>query len=364
MKIEDQLLEQFSKAGTSEWQKAAAAEINGADAFESLKWRTSDAIALLPYYDSQNLSALDAQKKFHFPDQSSEFHAARSWKNIPHITVANEGDANVIALDHLKNEADGILFSLSSDSINFHKLLDKIEWPHCSVYFNSDRFPIADLQRYLKEKKWEDVALPGAIFQTTSMSMGPTVNNALRQFGYAIKRAHPTDEISSALKWGVDTIQAGQVQGLKAQDVVTQIAFSVSVTSNFLTEISKLKALRILWYQVARAFGLDDYRPENLLLHTRAEVWSHEKFQPHGNLIKSTMASMAAVAGGTDAHTVYAEHENDPLLKRMARNNSILLKDESHFGKVSDPVAGSFAIENMVSELAKSAWKKFQDQIQ
>jgi methylmalonyl-CoA mutase len=50
-------------------------------------------------------------------------------------------------------------------------------------------------------------------------------------------------------------------------------------------------------------------------------------------------------------------------MSRIARNNSILLKDESHLGKVSDPLAGTYAIENMTHTLAQAAWKKFQEQI-
>lgn len=361
MSIDDQLLDQFSKAGKQEWLKAAASEIDGKDALEALQWQAGN-VTFLPYYDSENQNDLRYLEKFHFPNQSSEFHSPRFWQNVPNVSVKDEKTANAIALDHLKNGADGILFTLSSPSINFHTLLDKIEWPHCSLFFIADSFSDESLTKYLYDKKFEREVLSGAVFRN-NISFSEIRVSGLRRQGILVPQASPVTEIAFALTTGANIIHELQQKGFDTRLIVQQIGFSVSVTSSFLTEISKLKALRMVWYQVVRAFGVEDYQPDDLLLHTRSEVWINEKFQPHGNLINSTISSLAAVAGGSNAHTVYAEQENDRLMSRIARNNSILLKDESHVGKVSDPLAGTYAIENMTHELARAAWKKFQEQI-
>jgi methylmalonyl-CoA mutase len=80
-------------------------------------------------------------------------------------------------------------------------------------------------------------------------------------------------------------------------------------------------------------------------------------------MLNSTVASMAAIMGGSHAHSVYAEQEHERMQSRIARNVSYILKEESHLNKVSDPLAGSYIIENMVHDIAKLAWTKFQSAI-
>jgi methylmalonyl-CoA mutase len=43
----------------------------------------------------------------------------------------------------------------------------------------------------------------------------------------------------------------------------------------------------------------------------------------------------------------------------LARNQQLLLKEESHFDKVIDPAAGSYYIENLTVSIAKQAWELF-----
>ena len=45
--------------------------------------------------------------------------------------------------------------------------------------------------------------------------------------------------------------------------------------------------------------------------------------------------------------------------ERIARNQQLLLKEESHFDKVEDPSAGSYFIEELTHSLADAAWKLF-----
>jgi methylmalonyl-CoA mutase len=51
----------------------------------------------------------------------------------------------------------------------------------------------------------------------------------------------------------------------------------------------------------------------------------------------------------------------DDFSERIARNQQLLLKEESHFGKVVDPAAGSYYIENLTAMVADQAWKIFLD---
>ena len=49
------------------------------------------------------------------------------------------------------------------------------------------------------------------------------------------------------------------------------------------------------------------------------------------------------------------------LSARMATNISLILKDESYFDKVIDPIGGSYSIEQLTEQIAQKSWVKFQE---
>jgi len=81
------------------------------------------------------------------------------------------------------------------------------------------------------------------------------------------------------------------------------------------------------------------------------------------NILRSTTESMSAVVAGIDSHIVipfdatYSRPEE--FSERIARNQQLLLKEESHFDKVADPAAGSYYIENLTASMVEEAWKLF-----
>jgi methylmalonyl-CoA mutase len=80
-------------------------------------------------------------------------------------------------------------------------------------------------------------------------------------------------------------------------------------------------------------------------------------------MLRSTTETMSAALGGADSITVLpfdiAGGENSELGQRIARNQQLLLKGESHFDKVNDAAAGSYYIENLTDQLIESSWQLF-----
>ena len=72
---------------------------------------------------------------------------------------------------------------------------------------------------------------------------------------------------------------------------------------------------------------------------------------------------MAAILGGCDVLTVSEEDPNQPMMSRVARNVSNILREESHFSNVADPIAGSFFLEDLTNQLTESAWKRLQKEL-
>jgi methylmalonyl-CoA mutase len=82
----------------------------------------------------------------------------------------------------------------------------------------------------------------------------------------------------------------------------------------------------------------------------------------HTNLLRTTTQAMSAVLAGCDEVYIPAFDENanpSELGKRMARNIQLILKEESHFGKITDAASGSYYIEKLTEGFAEKAWEKF-----
>jgi methylmalonyl-CoA mutase len=89
------------------------------------------------------------------------------------------------------------------------------------------------------------------------------------------------------------------------------------------------------------------------------------KRDPHGNIVRGTIATLAAALGGANAVTVLpysaALGAPDAHARRIARNTQTILIEESNLYRVADPAAGSGAIEALTEALSTKAWALFQD---
>lgn len=353
----------FPGADKTVWSKAASAEINGGDPDETLKWETPDGLRFGPCYDKTDTTQLSFADHLGLNAKSVHSPDARHWFNMPEVFLADEVATNTIAIDHLRHEAEGIVFNVDKKRVYFDRLLNEISWENCSVSFlGNEQFPLADLINYISEKAYSYGKIQGAIYWKEGVILPPALPslNGFRFGGIVIHGDTPVNQISRALSAGVQTIDTFTSEGYRLNEIIRHIAFNLPVGPELLVEVAKLRALRILWYQVVRAYDLQDYAPSDLLLHARSEKWMNEKFQPHGNMLKGTIAAIAALSGGADAITIEPEDSMHTMMSRVARNVSMILREESKFGKVNDPFAGAYGIEVLTDQLARAAWKKFQ----
>lgn len=357
------LFESFPKPKTSDWVKAASGEISGADPFEKLRWTSPDQQEFGPYYAAEDLSKLTYLREFRIKESPVNAQDPRSWANMPEVVVLDEEVANNTALHHLQLEADGILFSTQGKQLNFQKLLKTIEWEHCAVSFTADpSFPVTDLINYISDRSYKYENLQGNLFWRNEVTSPPALpsHNGFRFAGIKIAPSTPVEEISEALTRAVSTIEDFASAGHKISETIRHIAFCVPLSAQLLLNVSKLRALRILWYQVAQSYGVKDYSPDDLYIHGYSDKWINEQFQPHGNMLKGTVAAIAAISGGADGLTIIPEDDQHAVMSRIARNTSVILKAESQLAKVNDPFAGAYGVEVITDRIVRDAWAKFQ----
>ena len=364
------LKETFPKTNNANWKQTASQEIGGKDPYVELRWRSADAFDLLPYYDTEDTASLHYLEKFNISTDKNSFLGARQWFNTPHVTVTDEIAANKISLNHLTNGADGIIFNLGErKGLNLERLLQNIEWPYCTISFEvtEENLFVKILSDFIGKNYTDTSTLAGSLFwdtfpNSTDPNLFLGLGKNFKPLGLKITSSTPANEISQALYQSVKYFEATAPQS-GSDDFFSAINFSISCSINFLETIAKIKVLRMLWFQVARSYGFKYYMPGDLKIHARSEVWSQPEFQPHGNLISATSAAIAAIAGGCDSLTIYAEDENNEMMSRVARNVSNILREESNVNKVSDPLAGAYALENLQHQLAEKAWSMFQSKM-
>jgi methylmalonyl-CoA mutase len=337
------------------WKEAAQQELNGEDPFVKLKI-AKGKISILPYYDS---CPANTSSFFSLPISANTYLGARGWVNAPKILVADEKSANKLALDHLNRGADGILFQIDTNP-KFDQLLKGIELPYCFTFFqggiNLDFR--TSLFHYL-QASYQGQPTPGGLFSNRWISLSDTVDASFKQVGFVVAEKETTeDTIAWALKNLVDLLDQCTDQGESAEKILRQVAFSVSIGTDFFQEAVKLKVLRGLFSSIALAYGVADV---HVHIHATSTRWIKDAFQPHGNLIKSTTAGLAAVLGGCDSLTIEAEETENGTLQRMARNVSSLLREESHLSRVADPLEGSYYVESLADAVAEKSWAYFKE---
>jgi methylmalonyl-CoA mutase len=343
------LFKDFAKHTRDDWTKTASSEIEGKNPEEALKWK----VGSLPgkaYYDKHDLPT----SSFQLSPAKNPILGNRTWHNIPLVTVLSEAKANQLALNHLQHGADGILFDIrKSKSLDINTLLEGIEWQYCMISFwvnESSAETITRLPSYIIKKNWNAESITGFLLWDSvpkNISDFFTAFESLSEYkilGFSAESTEPVAQLSELLKKGNSIPEREKAS--------PKIMFSVPVSADFFVEIAKLKALRFLWNQLSKN--------DNLLIHSRSEVWLNESFQPHSNMLKSTTASMGAIAGGCDALTVFPEKEEDSNMNRIARNVSNVLREESHFNKVADATAGSYYVEALTKQFVDQLVSSFE----
>ena len=151
--------------------------------------------------------------------------------------------------------------------------------------------------------------------------------------------------------------------GLSADQAATAIEARLAADTDIHLTIAKLRGARRLFARIAQGFGAGE-SAQRLTLHAATSGRMMSAKDPWTNMIRTACAGFAAAAGGADAITIrpFTDAIGRPtgLGRRVARNLQILLAEESHIGKVTDPAAGSYLHETLSDELAQAAWALFQ----
>ncbi|WP_405016505.1 methylmalonyl-CoA mutase subunit beta [Kitasatospora sp. NBC_00070] len=177
--------------------------------------------------------------------------------------------------------------------------------------------------------------------------------------------ASPAEELGASLATGVAYLRALTGAGLSVDAACAQLEFRYAADADQFLTIAKFRAARRLWARVAQVAGAAAGPSAAQRQHAVTSSVMMTERDPWVNMLRTTVACLAAGVGGADAVTVLpfdtALGLPDAFARRVARNTQAILLEESHLARVIDPAGGSWYVEQLTDELARAAWAWFQE---
>lgn len=180
---------------------------------------------------------------------------------------------------------------------------------------------------------------------------------------YHAAGASDAQELAAVLAAALEHLRALEAEGVSTHDAAQQILFRVALDADIFSGAVKQRALRALWTQVCDACG-DTSAADKLQLHAETATRMLHRFDPWVNQLRSTASTLAAALGGAQFVSVHGYDEThglpSTLATRCARNNQLMLQQESHLHAVADPLGGSGYAESYTDQLIAATWQELQ----
>ena len=185
--------------------------------------------------------------------------------------------------------------------------------------------------------------------------------NSISISGYHMQEAGATQDLELAytLADGVEYIRAGIAAGMSIDQFAPRLSFFWAIGMNFFMEVAKLRAARMLWAGLVKAFLPKSDKSLALRAHCQTSGWSLTAQDPFNNIVRTQLEAMAATQGHTQSLHTNALDEAlalpTPFSARIARNTQLFLIEESGTTRVIDPWGGSYYVERLTADLAARA---------
>lgn len=384
----------FPPLAEADWRPLAEKALRGADFDDTLGRSTADGIARGPvFFDRPDgAGAVDTQPRdLYLP-----------WGMRQSIVEGDAATANAAALADLMGgvseidlqlDPSGQLGLAAADIDSLDTALKGVDMSLAPVHLSarSDQAGHADaLLALFARRRLDGEGLRGGLglspIETAAVSGTPLDGDAverLAQIAQLAATAFPelksarcdavlvheaggneVEELAVMAAAGAAYMRVLMDAGLEADQAASAIEIRLGVDADIHLNIAKLRAARQIWTRIASSYGASAQTSRaSLQAVTSGRMLSAK--DPWTNLIRNACAGFAAAAGGADAITIRpltdAIGRPTGFARRVARNLHILLAEESHLGKVTDPAAGSYLHETLAGRVAQAAWTRFQD---
>ncbi|MDW3183624.1 methylmalonyl-CoA mutase [Roseobacter sp.] len=191
--------------------------------------------------------------------------------------------------------------------------------------------------------------------------------NSISISGYHMQEAgaNLVQELAFTLADGREYVRTAIARGMDVDKFAGRLSFFFAIGMNFFMEAAKLRAARLLWSRIMAEFEPKNPKSSMLRTHCQTSGVSLQEQDPYNNVIRTAYEAMSAVLGGTQSLHTNALDEAIALptenSSRIARNTQLILQEETGVTNVVDPLAGSYYVEKLTSDLADAAWKLIEE---
>lgn len=375
----------------AEWEKAAAAVLRkagrlGDDDPDAAVWArlthlTLDGIGITPL----GTPALVAD----LPDPVRPPARGDGWDVRALLADPDAKASNAAALTDLENGVTSLLVQVGESGIDLADLravLTGVMLDVAPVVLDAPSDPIAAAKAFAELAGGQTLAVGtnlgvdpvGAVVRGPNRANAGDVHAIVQQAaqiaqelgcralvvdGTAVHDLGGSDvqELGYVLALGAHYLRALGAAGIPVDEAAGLIEFRLAASDEQFVTIAKLRAVRRLWARMLELSGASEDR-RNMTLHAITSRPMMTKYDPWVNMLRTCVAAFAAGVGGADAVTVLPFDARlglpDAFARRIARNTSTLLVEESHVAKVADPAGGAFAVEKLTDDLAVSGWEE------
>ncbi len=404
----EKLFSDFSPVGTSQWMEKVTADLKGADFEKKLVWKTNEGFKVKPFYRMEDLEGLKTTDNL--PGEFPYLRGTKKdnvWQVRQNIQVECPKEANAKALEILNKGVDSLGFSIKGKDVNadyVETLLNDICAECVELNFSTCQSHIVELGQllvaYFEKKNYDVTKLQGSInydYFNKMLTKGKEKGNLVQTAKDLIEAtkslpfyrvitvnalslnnagSYISQELGYALAWGNEYLNLLVDAGVTATIAAKKIKFNFGISSNYFMEIAKFRAARMLWANIVSSYEPACTREcsntsedgecrcaAKMKIHAETSTFNLTLFDAHANLLRTQTEAMSAALAGVDSLTVTpfdkAYQTPDDFSERIARNQQLLLKEESNFDKVVDPAAGSYYVENLTASIAQQAWSIF-----
>ena len=390
------LFSEFTSPKRQDWLDKIQVDLKGADFQKKLVWKTDEGFSVQPFYmkeDLEKLSTIGSQPG-EFPYVRGNKAGDNNWFVRQEICSETAAQANKKALDVLGKGIDSLGFKIPAEQLSAEYVQTLLEGIHCDcIELNFKVCPKHALElaqilvAYFAGKGYDPARINASIdfdpikalimkgMDTESLipagkALIETVKNypsfkviAVNGVELSDSGAYIVQELGYSLAWGAEYLKRLSDEGVKGSEIARRIKFNMGISTNYFMEIAKFRAARLLWSKIAQEYASDDKEACKAAIHAKTSFYNMTLFDSYVNLLRSQTETMSAAIAGVNSITVTpfdaAYEKPDDFSERIARNQQLLLKEESHFDKVVDPAGGSYYIEVLTDSLAAEAWKIF-----
>jgi methylmalonyl-CoA mutase len=383
----DKLFEEFSPVTKQEWIEQATQDLKGQDFTKKLITSAIEGFSVFPFYTSEDLNNTSWLKPYQNQvQQPSELpgFSPRLWFNAVSIQTADVKQAAEEIKFVLDNGADALVLEIDGE-LDFHQLLKDVLPQYIQIWLKpSGNAPeaVKSFLEWFTHKGLRPNDLSGGVLwssynrafhnQADKKELDREVlaihelTKAFPKFKgicldsavYHNNGAHAVQETAFPINLAIDILDVLTENGGSAEEFFADSFLRTACGTNYFMELAKLKAMRIAYQKLASLYQVD-VSPSDLEIYAETSLWAHSPIDPYNNMLRNTTAAMSAILGGCNTLQVHPHNvsfqQPDTFSKRMARNISSILKEESYLDKIIDPAAGSYYLENLTVSIFDQA---------